>query len=277
MRLSYLALSLLSFFPLDAPAQRRDRIGFSYTYEGSAGLSDGGTLALRETEFRTGYPVWRKDTSALIPGVRWARYDFLAPDQKLGNKTLYSLRFPIRYTRSSSNAWSVFYLLTPALRTDFESLTSDDLGMNAMAIAVRPLNDHWSLSGGIVYGQDFGRTRIYPALGATWRPDEAWSVELLFPRPRIAYRAGDDVEWQLSLEPGGDQWNVELPRGERDVALSEFRAGLGVDWRVRKQLRLIGQVGAVFNRELESRDGRRRESSVDVEDAAFIRLGFAIE
>lgn len=277
MRYAYFLPALLFLIPVESPAQQRERVGFTYTYEDRAGLSEGGTLALRELEIRTGYPVWRDGGRVLTPGVRWTRYDFLTPDRILGDKTVYSLRFPIRFAQSSSNGWSAFFLLTPSVRSDFESLTTDDLGLNALAIASRPLGEHWSVSGGIVYGQDFGRTRFYPALGATWRPDDAWSIELLFPRPRIAYRADERLAWTLALEPGGDQWNVELPHGSRDVALSEFRAGLGVDWRIHKRVRVIGQAGLVFNRELEIRDGRRKEGASDVDDTGFIRLGFALE
>ncbi len=277
IRAAALLLCALPLFAPGAAAQRRERAGFSYTHEDRAGLSGGGELTLRETEFRSGYPVWRGAGRTLVPGVRWTQYEFDAPAGTAGDTTVYSLRFPIRFAQSSSNGWSGFLLLTPALRTDFESVTGDDLGFNGLAIATRPLNARWSLSGGIVLGQDFGRTRIFPALGATWRPDDAWTVELLFPRPLVRRRAGDRFAWSLSIEPGGDQWNVERPEGNRDLALSEYRAGLGVEWRARPRLLVFAQAGFVFNRELELRDGRRKESDAEVDDTGFVRMGLAIE
>lgn len=276
MRAHFLFFLAFLAFATESSAQRRERMSLSYTVEGAADVDGGGRLTLRETEFRTGYPIARSDTHVVTVGARWTRYDFSGDETALEKVTAYSLRFPIRVAVTPSNAWSALFILTPALRTDFENLTADDFGFNALALANRAMGGGWTASAGVVYGQEFGRTRVFPALGATWNPDEAWSLELLYPRPRLHYRPSEMWSWSLSMEPGGDQWNLELPRGERDVSLKEFRAALGVERRLARRVALIGQSGLVFGRELESRDGRRKESTLEIEDTWFVRVGFSL-
>ncbi|HMP75616.1 MAG TPA: DUF6268 family outer membrane beta-barrel protein [Kiritimatiellia bacterium] len=276
-RFSVFLFSVFLFSVFSAQAQPRDRGSFSYLYEGTADIDSGGHLALRELEFRTGYPVWREPHRIISLGLRATRYDFLTSDAVLEDFTTHSLRLPVTAVWPRGGSWSWMAMVAPALRSDFESLSTDDLGLSAMLLATYPWRPDLRLSVGAVYGQDFGRTRLFPALGATWTPSPELSVDLTFPRPRAAYKVSPVLTLTIGIEPGGDQWNIQLDGDSRDLALKEYRAGLGAEWQFARQLALVFQAGHVFGRELELRNERRKISETDIDDTWYARVGLRVQ
>lgn len=256
----------------DATAQSgRERSAFSFTHEGSAKLSRGGNVELNELELRTGYPVYRSDGLRVIAGLRWTRYDFGVDGPELEDFVAHSVRFPIRASGDWREPWSWMGMVAPAVRSDLENLSSDDLGISAMVLAMRPLGERWRLTLGAVYSQDFGRSRLFPAIGALWT-NQTWSVDLQFPRPRATYRVTDSFVVGAGMEPGGDQWNVEVKGTERDVALKEYRAGVGFEWTPVRNLAIQGQTGYVFGRELDARGGGLPRLERDIDETWYARI-----
>ncbi len=268
------ALCAVLLIPRSSPAQGRERVAYSYTYEGAAQLEDGGEVSLRETELRTGLPpLWRDDTRMLTLGLRWTQYAFLSNDPAVEDFTAHSIRFPIRAAITSTNDWSWAVILTPAIRSDFDGFSTDDLGFNGLVLATYPWRPAWKVSAGMVYGQNFGKSQFFPALGAVWTPSPAWQVDLMFPRPRVAYVASSNLTLNATVEPGGDEWNINFQGDSRDLGLEEYRAGVGADWKLARNLFLALQGGYVFARNLEVRDGRDREFERDLGDTWFARVG----
>lgn len=275
MRGNWLIISSLALAACgDALAQGGERLAYSFTYEDSAGLEGGGDLTLRETELRTGLPpLWRDETHMLTLGLRWTQYDFLSSGETFKDFTAQSIRLPLRGAITRSNDWSWAVILTPALRSDFDGVTSDDIGFNGLVLATYPWSPAWNFSAGLVYGQNFGRSQFFPALGAVWKPDPVWQVDLLFPRPRVAYTATSNLTIQAGVEPGGDEWNINFNGESRDLALTEYKAGAGFEYKLARNLFVAVHAGYVFNRKLEVRDGRRREMENDIADTGFARIG----
>lgn len=259
---------------LTAAAQPpRERSALIYTYEGGASIEGGGRLVLRETELRTGYPLVRSEEFVGTIGLRWTRYDFLASGEGLEDFTAHSLRLPLRGVWPRKENWTWMAMVAPAIRSDLESVTSDDFGLSAMALGTYPWRTNWRVSAGAVYSQDFGRSRVFPAVGATWLPSDAWTIDLLFPRPRVAYRVNESLALGVGMEPGGDQWNVDLDGVVRDVALKEYRVGAGFEWAPVRNLAIQGQFGAVIGRELDLRGGGLPRDERDLGDTWYARLG----
>lgn len=209
----------------------------------------------------------------LTLGLRWTQYDFLSNDPAVEDFTAHSIRFPIRGALTRSNDWSWAVILTPAIRSDFDGFSTDDLGFNGLALATYPWHPEWKVSVGLVYGQNFGKSQFFPALGAVWAPNPAWQVDLMFPRPRVAYTASSNLTLNATVEPGGDQWNISFQGNSRDLALEEYRAGVGADWKLARNLFVTLQGGYVFARSLEVRDGRDREFDRNLGDSWFARVG----
>lgn len=269
----YLAAVIIGIgLVLAASAQSaRERSAFTYTHEGPAKTEQGGEIELREVELRTGFPIYRGPSVRVMAGVRWTRYDFSIEEEDLADFTAHSLRFPIRAVGPEKGGWRWMNMIAPAIRSDLESVSSDDLGVSAMSLASRDWARGWRLSLGAVYSQDFGRSRLFPAIGALWT-NEVWTVDVQFPRPRLIYRATDSLSFGVGLEPGGDEWNVELAGTERDVALKEYRAGLGVEWSPVRNLSLQAQAGGVFGREIDVRGGGEPRLERDLDETWYARL-----
>lgn len=256
-----------------AQSTERERSGFAYLYENSADIDSGGKVALEEVQLRLGYPVFRQDAFSTIAGFDWSRYEFdFSRGALRSDFTAHSLRFPLRAMWRNRERWSWMVMAAPSIRSDMEHVDWDDAGLSALALATYPWRTNARLSAGAVYSQDFGRSRVYPALGLRWTPSESWLVDIQFPRPRAVYRINRAWSVSSGLEPGGDQWNVHLDGRERDVSLKEFRTGVGVEWSPIPNFAVHVQGGYVFNRELEARGGGLPRDTVDLDDSYFARL-----
>lgn len=259
-----------------ASAQPRDIAAISILQEDTSDLERGGNVRLLETEIRLGYPLWRNESSSSTLGVRWTRYDFDMDASARQDFTAHSIRLPLRISWRSPNDWRWISTLTPGLYSDLERIAADDIGLSALLIGSYPWRSNWTVALGAVYGREFGRSRAYPALGVTWTPDAHWTIEWTFPRPRVSYRMSDRLLWTALLEPGGDSWSIAQADQRRNIALSEFRFGTGFEWQFARRIALLAQVGTVFNRELEIREGRRLESEESIDTSWYARIGLSL-
>jgi hypothetical protein len=251
----------------------RERSAFVYTYEGESDANGTDKIALRETELRTGAPLIRTENLRLIIGLQWTMYDFIASGEETEDFKAHSLRLPFRAVWPRKNDWTWMALVAPAIRSDFESISSDDLGLSALTIGTYPWRPDARISAGAVYSEDFGRSRLFPAIGITWTPSPAWIVDASFPRPRVSYQFNEDLTLMALMEPGGDQWNVELDGVERDIALKEYRAGFGVEWAPVRNILVQAHAGGVFARELDARGGGAPRVDRELGETWYVRLG----
>lgn len=261
---------------MTADAQpRRERASFSLNSEAKADLDgeSGDSLALSEVEVSVGYPILRRPDGTLTLGLRYIRSDFDISSARITDFDAVAVNVPLRYTYRGMTNWTWMASLSPGLHTDFDGITSDDIRAAALLIGTRTMSPEWSLSGGLVYNQDFGRSRVFPAIGALWQPDARWRIEALMPRPRVVYSPTESVDAYWLIEPSGDSWNIRLPEGSRNVGLGQWRTGLGLDVRLGRGLALFVQAGWVFDRELEIRDGRDKVDSLDIDDTWSVRAG----
>lgn len=262
-------------WPSAARAQQRDRASASVLWDGRAALegSPGDRIAIQETELSTAYPVLRRTNLTVLAGVRWTRYAFDVDAADFDDLTTHSVRLPLRLNYRGLPGWTLLASATPGLSTDFDGVNSDDLVMGALFLANRPLSPSLTLSAGAGYSQAFGTSRGFPALGATWQPREDFRVELIFPRPRVLYTAAPSLDLFAVFEPGGDQWNIRDQGRSRDLALEEYRAGVGFEWRRGSRLALVALAGAALERQLDLRDDGTRVFRRDIDDTWFLRAG----
>lgn len=272
MRL-HLFVALMLLFPGLSHAQSRDRGNLSLLYEPGASVEGGGHLTLTESRLSTGLPPFRWDGNMLNVGFEWTHYDFRTENTRLADFDTHSAGLSMRWGFGDKKGWSGSVIFNPSLRSDFETVTADDLGVAGLALGSYPLRTNLTTVAGLVYSRSFGRDRLFPALGATWKPEPRWQIDIVFPRPRVTYQASETARYYAGLEPGGDEWNVELPEGSRDLSLEEYRAGGGAEWMLTRHVGALAQVGAVFGRELEVRDGRDKQYDWDIGDTWFARIG----
>lgn len=268
-----ISIALVLLAPLISFAQSRDRGNLSFLYEPGASVEGGGHLTLAESRLSSGLPPFRWDDNMINVSFEWTHYDFRTENTPPGDFDTDSVGLSLRWGFGDKKGWSGSLIFSPSLRSDFETVTTDDLGLAGLALGSYSLRTNLTTVVGLVYSRSFGRDRLFPALGANWKPAPRWQVDLVFPRPRVAYQASANARYYVGLEPGGDEWNVELPEGSRDLALEEYRAGGGAEWMLTRHVGLLAQAGAVFGRELEVRDGRDKQYDHEIGDTWFARIG----
>lgn len=259
----------------DALAQQRERASASALWDGRSAIEGNpdDRIAIQETELSTSHPVLRRTNLTALAVVRWTRYAFDVDAKDFDDLTTHSVRLPLRLTYRGLPEWTLIASVTPGLSTDFDGVTTDDLVVGALFLANRRWSESLTLSAGAGYSQAFGASRGFPALGATWEPREDVRIELIFPRPRILYTAAPSLDLFAVFEPGGDQWNIRDEGRTRDLALEEYRAGLGLEWRHGSRLALVALAGAALQRQLDLREDGTRVFRRDIDDTWFLRAG----
>ncbi len=141
--------------------------------------------------------------------------------------------------------------------SDFEDSARD--GVRVLGHAVGMLHANESLDW--VFGVDYldrDDYRLLPVIGYAWHSPEnpAWRIEAVFPRPRLEYSAEDFRTFYLAGSLGGGTWDIEMPNEINEVmTYRDFRLLFGIETHLPKHPRSSVELGWVFGRKLEFRNG----------------------
>jgi hypothetical protein len=163
--------------------------------------------------------------------------------------------------------------ISPSIFTDGQNTSGDALRLPGRLLFFWSCNDELTLSAGIVYldRDDIG---FLPSAGLIYKPSADWKIEMLIPRPRVAWRYssdGDVSRWAYIVgELGGGSWAVERASATNDVAtLSDYRLLLGWERVAQEGLGVRVEGGYVFNRALEYTS---EIGNLDLPATALVRL-----
>jgi hypothetical protein len=187
---------------------------------------------------------------------------------------LYDASLEFSLWRPVGDAWMLQFSLAPSIFTDGNNTTSDALRIIGRFMAYYTMSPTCQLVGGFVY-LDRQDVPALPAAGVIYTPREDLRYELLFPKPRIAWRQYDTADWQqwvyVTGELGGQSWAVERTSGADDIATyRDLRFVLGVERKLTEGATWYAEGGYVFARELEFQSNVGNRS---LTDTAFVRLG----
>ena len=263
---------------LSATAQgpRPARVSADAEYYGRSDYDGGGRLALGEAGIGTEAAVVSNAWGqwSLGAGVKVADFDFSGGATYPRRETLYRIQLPVEFRRALNDRWGYSLRAAPGLASDLERVTGADLRWTALALASYQRDPAWRWVGGMYYGQAFGESRVYPALGAIWQPAPEWTVGLIMPRPGVTYRPGRAWSFTALIQPSGGDWNLETPDGERALILETWRGGLEAGCRLGRRWALQLEGGWAFARRLELRDtDQERVAADDLDGAPYVRLG----
>jgi hypothetical protein len=144
----------------------------------------------------------------------------------------------------------------PGVHSDFEKSNDEAIRIPGRLLGIWSWHPELQFVFGVLY---LARDDInfLPAGGVIWNPNDSFTMEMIFPKPRIAQRfiyAGD-IEWwaYVAGEFGGGSYAVKDAGGfgENVVTLSDLRLILGVERRVNMGINSRIEVGYVFNRKIE--------------------------
>lgn len=175
-----------------------------------------------------------------------------------------------------SERWLGILALTPGLYSDFDDLQDAAFRLKGKALVRYDwIPGRVQVAAGILYLNRF-TVNWLPAGGILWDPTDDVHLEIVFPRPKFAYRYTSSPlheDWAyVSGEFGGDTWSIR--RGPEFWDMMEI-----VDWRIFVGIERTKpggaaarlEVGYIFSRqvEFESQSPEYRPSNM-----VMIRSGF---
>ncbi len=190
--------------------------------------------------------------------------------------TVYDAYLDFMWLPKLSDRWLGILAVTPGVYSDFDDLQGDAYRTKAKAL----VRYDWApgrvqVLAGVLYLNRFTFDWL-PAGGIVWDPNDDVHLEIVFPRPKFAYRFTASAlheDWvYLAGEFGGDTYSVRCDAATWDMI--EI-----VDWRVfggieRKRLggaSILCEVGYVFGRKVEFESGT---PDYEPSDTILIRAGF---
>lgn len=162
--------------------------------------------------------------------------------------------------------------VTPGLYTDFRAFPSDAFRLRGRGLAIVALSEKFQFVAGVLY-VNRNETKLIPAGGFVWSPDDATKFQIVFPQPKIARRIlerGDRAWWVYAAgEFGGGTWAYERPGGSAgSVDYNDYRVIFGTEARRADGWCLRAEVGYVWGRELVALNAPQ----VNPTDTVMLRL-----
>lgn len=138
--------------------------------------------------------------------------------------------------------------------SDFQTLTSDSLRIQGLALGTARLTPALVMKLGVVY-LDRNDIKLLPAGGFLWTPTPQTRFDIFFPQPKLATYltiVGQFEVWgYLAGEYGGGAWTIERTDGSTDrIDINDIRVSAGVEWTGPRGLTGFFEVGYVFEREV---------------------------
>ena len=153
--------------------------------------------------------------------------DINSPEQSWSGQ-LHALYLPVSFTHRPENSrWFFLGQAAPGLRTDFESIDSDDFAFRSFVAAMRQINDTLVFGVGAYVSYDVDETFAVPGIGFTWKPNDEWLVSLIPPQLAVSYEPSDDWIFSLSVRPRSFMADLDEGPGAPDLAKVKYgRLGL---------------------------------------------------
>ncbi len=213
----------------------------------------------------------------ISPGFEWT--NLTGPITLDAPSNLYRASTQVQFRGLVTDKLGYEISVSPGLYGDLQSETSEAFripGHLGLRYQWSPWHDFYL---GVLF-LDREDVNFLPLGGVVWKPHEDLKIELLFPRPRIAWRAFTQnhlldcrEHWfYIVSEFGGGSWAVQRLNGTEDtITLRDFRLLLGWEGLVQDGLDLKFEVAYVFGRSLEYSN---TAEEIKPNDTVMLRFGF---
>lgn len=165
--------------------------------------------------------------------------------------------------------------------SDFETINSDSLRFQGLAVANIRLTPTTTLKGGAVY-IDRLETKLFPVVGILWEPDSLTRFDITFPYPRISKywtTIGDrKVWWYIGGEYGGGSWTINrydfiaMDDVSDQIDINDYRVFFGLEATHPNRMRAYAEVGYVWDRNIIYHS--QSVPNLKVDDTIMVRAGF---
>ncbi len=138
--------------------------------------------------------------------------------------------------------------------SDFQTLTSDSLRIQGLALGTARLTPTLVAKLGVVY-LDRNDIKLLPAGGLLWTPTPQVRFDIFFPQPKLAAyltTIGRHEVWgYVAGEYGGGAWTIERTDDTTDrIDINDIRLSAGIEFTGPQGLTGFFEVGLVFEREV---------------------------
>lgn len=173
--------------------------------------------------------------------------------------------------------------ITPQWSSDADSWVSDNFFLGGHVVLAGKLNDSVSYVAGAAYVPQLGDSPWIPYVGATWKMNERWTLDLTAPRFALKNKVSDGFSWGPFFSITSGVWTVKHNRRHerfewRSCAIGVFTStGLGQWGKVHPML--LADVGmSCWNRaRYMSSNGDREYASYRFEPGFYLRVGLQLK
>ena len=200
---------------------------------GSAGL---GLLTL-DTSLTIGLPAPTVNSPLLLtPGFGTSFIDEVSGPTDPGLPAqLYDAWLQARWLTKVGDRFGVDLAVAPGWYSDLVNDTAQALRITGHGFGAYEASENLRVVAGVIYLDRYD-VNLLPAGGLLWTPADDRRFELIFPRPRLAWRIAERpkaAHWAyLAAEFGGNQWAMQSATGADEVVVSETDILDGIVYRM---------------------------------------------
>lgn len=162
--------------------------------------------------------------------------------------------------------WSLQTTLAPGIYSDWEDVGGEDFNVPATILLGYQLNPDLLLVGGLGINV-WSEYPVMGGVGVKWKFHQDWTLNLVFPKPRLEYQVCPDAKLFVGGELKGSASRVAEDFGTRrgmaaldgeTLTYREIRVGGGLECKVFGMIRAVVEGGWMVDRRLVY-DGRNVE------------------
>lgn len=199
----------------------------------------------------------------LRAGLEWDRYSFgLTGNAPLPN-TLQQISGIIGIDCQLSDQWLLRLEVQPGIYSDFSDLNFHDLNAPVILGASYLVDSNLQWFFGLRIDPR-SRYWVVPAAGARWKFADEWTLNMMFPEPRLEYELNKQCQiffggrilggtYRLAQD-FGDTHGLDPRFNDTTVDFFEIRIGPGVSWKLLPNVTLEAEAGCMIHREFEFDD-----------------------
>jgi hypothetical protein len=216
--------------------------------------------------------TWQLGGIPIPSSSRRASVHFWSGPQRLDlPPRVYDLYLDLSWRFFERDWWGIAGGLTPGFYGDFELLDGKAFQLTGWLLGDWTLSERWSAVAGIAYVRQL-QSNLLPVGGLIWRPNPELRIDLVIPRPRVAWLIGGDETGEtwgfVSGVFGGGAWAVASGGQNFLVQYSDLRLAFGCEHTGPATI-WTAEAGLAFSRDISV----DRHSVLTPDSALFLQMG----
>ena len=201
-------------------------------------------------------------------------------------KQLHAIYYQLMFAHKLNEDWNLLISLRPTLASDFEhSLSTDDFVLQGIGFALKKVNEHFSIGGGIAYTMRFGKPFAVPVLPLNYKKGKHTISTLLPIKSAYNYSLGKKEKISVGVKHvvNGAQFNITAPNFNKSdvpdidkIGYTRANIGAAINYDITKFLRFEVYGGASIRRQYELFDTSNRTHKFELNETPFIQFGITL-